>query len=202
MQIVIAAGSNLTLNDFTFAVAAVELVEDLAVELHLDLRAPRRPHERRAVGPTRGRPGEGAGPLDAPSAVTTPSSSRPSSGRASSKTSIPPKSARRCRRGCRSPCPRTSGCRRPRSGLERLRAQVLRAGPDVGDAPIRSLRLPSPRWIIGASKPAPAMTANRSPLNRPTSSWRRGPCSPTRPPARCPSGSRGSSRADWPCRRG
>ena len=37
------------------------------------------------------------------------------------------------------------------------------------------MSVPSACWIIDASKPAPAMTAKRSPLNRPTSSFRRSP---------------------------
>ena len=64
-------------------------------------------------------------------------------------------------------------------GAKRLRAQVLRPRPHVRDAAESLLEtaVPASR-IIAASKPAPAMTANRSPLKRPTSSLRRSPRSP------------------------
>ena len=62
--------------------------------------------------------------------------------------------------------------------LERLRLDVPGTGPDVGDAATRSFRPSSASRIIAASIPAPAMTPNRSPLIRPTSSARRAPWSP------------------------
>ena len=113
--------------------------------------------------------------------MTTPSSSFPSSGRESSNTSTPPKSSPTLPSKMQLALPlyradavdldlRAKG----------LRAQVLRAGPHVGDAPEPVLEAASPASrIIAASKPAPAMTAKRSPLNRPTSSCAAPPCSPT-----------------------
>ena len=65
VQIVIAAGSTRILNALTLiAVAAVELVQHLAVELDRDLRRRRRLHERRALRLPGGRAGERAHPVD------------------------------------------------------------------------------------------------------------------------------------------
>jgi len=66
----------------------------------------------------------------------------------------------------------------------------------------RIFKRESASLIIRASKPVPAMTANRSPLTTPTSRVRRDPWSPISTAAWMSRGMRGWRRAGSPCRPG
>jgi len=115
----------------------------------------------------------------APFAVTTPSSSWPSSGCACWKVFNPPN---------RLPTlPTSTQLARPLN--HRLPPRLiftfvggtftfLIAVKTYARRPARSLRPRSASPIMRASNPAPAMTAKCSPFTTPTSSWRRSPCKP------------------------
>ena len=125
-------------------------------------------HERRRAA-CRRRSGERRDHCQTPSAVTTPISSRPSSGRASWKPSMPPKILPTLPTSTQLALPSNHSSPStldPRA--DALDAEVPAPGPDVRE---RDRSGPSARrrrrGSSRASKPAPAITAKRSPLIRP-----------------------------------
>ena len=121
-----------------------------------------------------------------PLAVTTPSSSRPSSGSASSNASTPPNTLLTL--PTRMQPARPSNHRVPVDvdrGTERLEPEVLGAGPEVGGPAEAVLQVAvgvTDHQRVEPGSRHHQRTAHRSP--RPTSMVRRAPCSPTSTAAR------------------
>ncbi len=116
-----------------------------------------------------------------PSAVTTPSSSFPSSGLASSNASTPAKSFPTF--PMRTLLAWPSNHVAPSTSIlapNGLRPSCFVPVQTYASRPKRSFNPPSASLIICASKPAPAITAKRSSFMRPTSRVRRVPSSPMR----------------------
>src|SRR5436190_4581194 len=192
-QSVTAAGSTFTLNDFVF-------VRSPPSSSYITLRFSLTFTDSALAAWTNGDASAFAATVRAavrahcvkPSAVITPTSSFPSSGRASANTSIPPKSRPRLPMRMQVALP-----------LNQLTPSTLTSAPKGSERrffspdqtyatrPRRSFRPPSASRIMAASIPDPAITANRSPLSRPTSILRR---SPRRPTSTASSMSSGSSK--------
>ena len=159
-------------------VTTVELVRHLAVELDPDLPRLRGAHELRLVGAADRGADERARPLGDPLGGDH-AELEPSVVGAGvvERLDAAEHLAARCRRGCTRSRRRTSGL--PSTSILARKGRSRRCLAPVhtyAARPNRSLSARSASRIISASRPVPAMTANRSPLTRPTSIVRRAPC--------------------------